>query len=149
MAFKDEGQPRWETYDAGGSGDTAVTASTPSHLLVKGSRAVGAKYKKAALTSAATDTIDGVIDHVRSEETTDPYENIDIRQVRVKRSKKLRCRVDAAYAAANYGQSIAPSADSSQRGWGTFSATYNGTFVDGGETIDGVHYADFWKDESQ
>ena len=41
MAFLDEGTPRWDTYQQGGSGVTAVNSLTDNNLLVVASKGVG------------------------------------------------------------------------------------------------------------
>ena len=99
MAFFDEGTPRWEKCIAGGSGDTAVDASTERYLLVTGSRASRADLTTVALTNAATDKIYGVTDQkgANPNEEIDPYTLSLDRNIRIKRSEKLRCRVTTAY----------------------------------------------------
>lgn len=148
MAFFDEGTPRWETCKAGGTGATAITADTEDYLLVVGSKAPNDKYTTVSLTDAAADVIYGVTGHVDSEESMDPYDYENHRLTRVKRGKKLRCRVTAAYTAANHGQKITPSATNGQEGQGVMGATGVGRIVDG-ETIESKHYADFFMSEEE
>ena len=149
MAFKDQGTPRWETCIAGGTGDVIVDADTDEFLLVKGDRAPGAKYATVELTNHATnDRIRGVTSGVDSEETTDPYELATSRKVRVKTSKLLRARTDTAYVAADFDRRVAPDATSGQEGYvATVTSGGVGRCV-GGETINSIHYLDFFLDES-
>ena len=150
MAFKDQGTPRWDTCIAGGTGDVAVNADTDEFLLIKGDLAPGAKYPTVELTNHATnDKIRGVTaGGVDDEATMDPYDLTETVKLRVKTSKKLRARSSAAYAAADYGRRIAPDATSGNEGY--VSAVTSGGVgrCVGGETIDSVHYKDFFLDES-
>ena len=146
MAFKDEGTPRWETCEAGGTGGVAVDADTDEFLLVLGDRAAGAKYATVQLTTAATEIIKGVTAGVDSDETMDPYELTTSRKVRIKTSKKLRARTATAYVVANYGQTVIP--DATNDGYVATHATDGVGRVVGGETIGTRHYLDFFLDES-
>jgi hypothetical protein len=148
MAFKDEGTPRWETCEAGGSGDTVVNADTDEFLLVKGDRAAGAKYATVELTDLATEIIKGVTRGVDSEETMDPYELSTSRKVSIKTSKKMRARTATAYVVANYGQTVVPDATAGNEGYVDAHATDGVGRCVGGETIDTRHYLDFFLDES-
>ena len=144
MAFKDEGTPRWETCHA----STGIDADTDEFLLVEGDRTAGAKYATVQLANATAEIIKGVTAGVDTEETMDPYDLATSRKIRVKTSKKLRCRTATAYVVANYGQVVQPDDTSGQEGWGVAHATVGqGRIVDG-ETIDSVHYLDFFLDES-
>lgn len=147
MAFFDEGTPRWEKCTAGGTGGTAVDASTKRWSLVIGSVAnTGDKLATVALTNVAAQKPYGVIDQDGADdnETMDPYTLSSARRVRVKRSEKLRVRADAAYATTNFGQQIKPTTTA-----GVAEAVASGGFgrIVGGETIGTDHYYDFWVDE--
>lgn len=147
MAFIDEGTPRWDTFEAGGTGDTAVDSSTEANLLVVGSKGTTDKYEKVALTSAAIDDFCGVTDKVDGFNSDDPYKLTSLKLVRVKTSKKLRVRTDTAYVAADYNKSIVADATSGKQGYGVVSSTNGKGRVVGGETIGTKHYLDFWLDE--
>lgn len=149
MAFLDEGTPRWtDCLQSGGSGATAITGATDDNLLVVLSRAVGAKYDTANLTTAATDVIAGVTAGADSFESPDPYSNASPKLVRVKTSEKMRVRTATAYVAANYGKGIAADQTTNQEGWAIVAATGGVGRIVGGETIDGKHYLDFWMNEA-
>ena len=119
-------------------------------MLVKGDKAVGAKYAVVRLTTAATEIILGVTAGVDSEATMDPYELASSRKVRVKTSKKLRARTATAYVVANYDRRIAP--DATNDGYVAVVTTGGVGRCVGGETlsVDGTdrHYLDFFLDES-
>ena len=142
MAFLDEGTPRYETYKQG----TANSASE-RWLLVKGSKAIGAKYPTADLTTAASDNFDGVLDNAEAGNVTDPFDTSFTGGIcRVKTGEKLRVRTATAYAASNYNQRIVP--DATNNGYGSASASNGKGRIVGGETIGTKHYLDFWLDES-
>lgn len=149
MAFLDEGQPRWDTYKQGGTGDTAVTSDTERWLLVTATKAPTDKYATVALTSAATDVIEGVTDGGDDFNSTDPYTREDQKLVRVKTGSKIRVRSATAYASANRNKGIAPSAAADQDGWATVASTGGYGRIVGGETVGAKHYLDVWVDESQ
>lgn len=149
MAFLDEGKSRWDTYEQGGSGVTAVTATTERWLLVTASKALTDKYAKVEKTNEATDVIEGVTDGADDFASTDPYTRKDSRLIRVKTSQKLRVRTATAYVAANKNKGIAPDDTVGNEGFATVEATGGTGRVIGGETIGGKHYLDFWKDESE
>lgn len=147
MAFLDEGQPKWETCRQGGSGGTAVNSNTDSNLLVTGSKAVGEKYERVALTNATTNVIKGVIDGKPDGfNSTDPYTNGRFGLVRVKTAEKMRVRTATAYTASDKGKGINP--DAANIGYAVVAATGGTGRIDGGETIDGKHYLDFWMNEA-
>ena len=147
MAFFDEGTPRWEKCIAGGASNTAVSTSTPRwSLLLATDASANDKYKTVALTNVATAKPYGVLDQdgADNNETIDPYTLKNSRKCRVKRSEKLRVRADAAYATTDFGAQIKPTTTP-----GVAEAVASGGFgrIVGGETVDGVHYYDFWIDE--
>ena len=148
MAFLDEGTPRWDTFQQGGSGDTVVNSLTDDYLLVKGSKNTTDKYEVAALTSAATDVIRGVTAGADDFNSTDIYTNSKFGIVRIKTGQKLRARTATAYVASDYGKRVAADATANQRGWVTVVSTGGVGRVVGGETINSIHYIDFWLDES-
>lgn len=159
MAFFDEGTPRWDTCIAGGSGDDAVTATTEEFLLVEGDKDPGDKYTTVKLTNpadaAAANTMDiyGVTaGGSDTDASMDPYELKSSRKIRIKTSKKLRCRTATAYVAANHGQKVVPSHAANEKGWGNADATNGQGRIVGGETIgtgsSAKHYLDFFIDES-
>lgn len=148
MGFLDEGTPRWETCQQGGTGVTAVNSLTEQNLLVKGSRGVGAKYEQVALTNNAADIIKGVTAGQDAFNSDDPYELTSFGICRVKTAEKLRVRTATAYVAADYGKGIAPDATSGNEGFATVAATGGTGRIVGGETIGTKHYLDFWMDES-
>ena len=152
MAFLDEGTPRWDTCRQGGSGVTVVNSLTEENLLVKGSKPVGEKYERVALTNAATDVIKGVTAGQDDFNSDDPYELTEFGICRVKTAQKLRVRTATAYVAANYGKGINPDATTGQEGWATVAATGGTGRIAGGETIGtggtAKHYLDFWMDEA-
>ena len=148
MAFLDEGTPRWDTYEQGGTGVTAVTSTTPEYRLVTASRAAGAKYDKVALTNAATDVIEGVTAGADDFNSVDPYELKDVKMCRVKTSEKLRVETATAYVAANKGKGINPDATSGNEGMAVVAASGGTGRIAGGETIGTKHFLDFWMNES-
>ena len=97
MGFIDEGSPRWETCEAGGSGAVLVNAETEDYLLVVGSKAPGSRQVSVQLTNTATAVIYGVTNRAKAVESVDPYSLANVREVRIKRGEKLRCRVTTPY----------------------------------------------------
>lgn len=143
MGFINKGRPCWETYIAG----TGITPTTEDHLLVKGSRAVGAKYLTAALTTAATDKIDGVTAGVADKAVMDPYTYNEHQLVRVQRGQYIWVRTGTAYTAADYGKGIKADATANQNGWATVADDGVGR-IDAGKTDGTKHYLGVWLDKS-
>lgn len=148
MAFLDEGQPRWDTYKQGGTGNTAVTSETERWLLVTATKAPTDKYATVKLTNATTDVIEGVTDGGDDFNSTDPYTLKDQKLIRIKTGKKIRVRSATAYVASNRNKGITPSAAANQQGWVTVASTGGYGRIIGGETIGSKNYLDVWVDES-